>query len=296
MAGEFVKVTEKKRVQINPVSTQLQEKVQNKALYAEIVPHLSANDVWKSVLYIRNDSGFATEFIVEFFAPNGDLVKASFLDSDNNEIYDNYYDRILDGWEIITLEFDYLEFGASFQAFVYADESVSYSVEALFNRYDTNFNKQASVGVKGSFPGYFKILNVEERTDLFSETFNFRAFALTNTTDNFCDCTVELYDDGLFGVNLDGPLAIDDQNVFMEPRGKSVWYISDLFDVSVLPKGFGYILIDCSQVVTAMGLTFDEGNPNLAGSVPIDTIEFVNKDGKRGTRPARETEKSDRTR
>jgi hypothetical protein len=272
-AGNYKKVTEGKRLRITPRTEGRLEMTKSGYLVAEIVPHLSANDIWKSVLYLRNDSGFTANFFLEFYNPSGDLVNVTFQDSDGSGwLTGATYERNLTGYEIISLEFDSAQNASSFQVFIFTEDNVFYSAEALFNRYDGN-TKQASVGVKGTYPEYNIIMNVEERTDLYTDNFNFRAFAITNTEESPCNCTVDLYDDGANGANLEGPILRNDHDVRMNGRGKAVWYISDLFNVEQLPKGFGYVMITCNRQVTGMGLTFEEYSP-IAGSVPMDAIQF----------------------
>ena len=279
LAGDFQIVTEKTRMKLTPRTLEGSEKSQLVEYYVEVVPHLSANDIWKSVLYIRNDSGFSAEFLLEFYDPQGNLVNLEFLDSDSGSndpwMYGSSFSVTLSGYEIFSLEFNLADGANSFQAFVFTrvEDNVFFSTEALFNRYDGNY-KEAAVGVKGTVPEYNILMNVEERTDLFTNTFNYRAFAVTNTEEGYCNCTVDLYDDGYNGANLEGPILRNEVDVHMYGRGKAVWYISDLFDVSLLPKGFGYVWINCDRKVTAMGLTFDEGNPRVAGSVPMDAFVF----------------------
>ncbi|PIE03769.1 MAG: hypothetical protein CSA81_00530 [Acidobacteria bacterium] len=274
MAGDFTVVQNRERIAGTP---RLMDQAQFKAgasTVVEVVPHLSANDIWKSILYIRSDSGFSANFYLEFYDPDGNLLDVKFYDSDGLDYYDNHFQRTITGYEIISLEFDSLERGNSFQVFIFTEDNVFYSAEALFNRYNGT-QKEASVGVKGAAPGYNFIMNVEERTDLYTEQFNFRAFAISNIEESYCDCEVELYDNGVGGVNLDGYVARNRFSIY--ERGKAVFYVSDLFDVAdLLPKGFGYIIIRCDRVATAMGLTFEENSP-VAGSVPIDTVEFNSK-------------------
>lgn len=239
------------------------------AWVAEIVPHLSANDTWKSALYVRSDTQVSATFIIEFYTPEGALANVDFIDNDGNRFVASSYQRVLTGFELITLELDSAQGANSVQAFVFAQEGVGFSVEPIYHRYDGPY-KLASVGTKGAYPGKGFILNVEERADLITGQFNYRAFALTNTTESWCDCQVELYDHGAFGANLEGFLSITDV-IPVPPRGKRIYYISDLFDIDLLPQGIGYVIVYCNRTATMMALTFEENSP-AAGSVPVDTL------------------------
>lgn len=246
----------------------------------KVVPHLSANDIWKSSLLIRNDATYDIQVFLEFIAPDGLPVDVRFVDSDGSEFVASGFSPVLSGYEIFGLDFDVVSEGfASFQVFAYTSESERfYGLEALYHRYDGNA-KVASVGAPylPAFPRF--LLNMDERFDLFSGQQKFRGLALTNTESENCDCIAYLYDDGLDGANLQG--YIDAVTIQLGSQQKWVGLIIDLFpDIDdQLAKGFGYIDVDCQgRYVNAMGLAFETNSP-LAGSVPIDPLYPADKGG-----------------
>ncbi|MCB1043555.1 MAG: hypothetical protein KDC35_11470 [Acidobacteria bacterium] len=250
-----------------------------KADVLKVVPHLSANNLWKSSLLIRNDATYDIQVFLEFIAPDGLPVDVTFVDSDGTEFTSNGFAPVLSGFEIFGMDFDVVSEGfQSFQVFAYTDSAERfYGLEAMYHRYEGGV-KVASVGAAylPSFPRF--LFNMDERFDLFSGQQKFRGLALTNTEDGNCDCTAYLYDDGLNGANLNG--YIDAVTIQLGAQQKWVGYIIELFPEidTQLQRGFGYIDVDCQgRLVSAMGLVFENDSP-LAGSVPIDPLYAGNKD------------------
>ncbi len=252
---------------------QLQKDKSSKATVQKVIPHMSANNIWKSSLLIRNDATYSIQVFLEFIAPDGLPVDVLFVDSDGNEFESNGFAPTLSGYEIYGLDFDLAaDDFQSFQVFAYTEEiDRFYGLEAVYHRYNGN-QKEATVGSPylPAFPRF--LLNMDERFDLFSGQQKFRGLAITNTENNDCDCTAYLYDNGLEGANLDG--FLDSVRIELGPQQKYVGLVIDLFpDVdTLLAQGFGYIDVDCEgRLVTAMGLAFETDSP-LAGSVPVDPI------------------------
>lgn len=255
-------------------SIEAPEALQAKATVMKVVPHLSANETWKSTLLIRSDATYYIEVVFEFYDPEGRSTNVVFFDSTDERYEGEGFRFGLQPYEIYSIDFDHVTSGwASLQVFAYSTDSDRfYSIESIFNRYDEQSRKTAAVGVPTEAPYERFIMNMDERFDAYSGYQKFRGFALTNTTDDTCRCDIFLYDDGKAGENLEGHLG--QVQITLGPRAKWVGYIIDLYpDIDdLLRDGFGYIDVMCSRPVNALGLAFEVDSP-VAASVPIDPLQ-----------------------
>ena len=249
---------------------------------SRVVPHLPANDQWKSTLTFRNDSNLPTEFIIEFFAADGSPVSLVFFDSlqPNTAQTGSAFIIRLAEFEIYSLDFDSIGTGglnvASFHAFISTvTSSTTLSMEAIYNLFDGP-DMVASVGVPVTAPGQRFFMNVDQRINPYTQRQRFRGSAITNTFDSNCDCLATLYSDLGF-------IAAETQ-FQIPPRGKWLGTTYDLFDTidflldpnPSTPNdgtGIGYIEFQCSLPVGVLGLAFENSTPIVA-SVPIDFFEF----------------------
>jgi len=257
-----------------PLDTADEPLAQAGATVMKVVPHLSANEIWKSTIMIRSDATYYIEIIIEFRDPDGFPATVVFYDSDDEMFSGEGFHFGLEPYEIYSIDFDQIEGGwSSLQMFSYSSDSDRfYSIESVYNRYDENSLKTASVGVPTEAPYQRFIMNLDERFDAYSGYQKFRGLALTNTTDHTCRCDVFLYDDGKGGENLDGHLG--EVNITLPPRAKWLGYAIDLYpDIDEqLRHGFGYMDVICDELVSALGLGFESESP-VAASVPIDPLQ-----------------------
>ena len=245
-----------------------------KADVLKVVPHLSANGQFKSVLTLRNDNTEPIEIFLEFYNEGGQRAAPVFLDSDN-VVHNQESTFLLElaGFEVFSMEFDSIAGGFP-NLHVYltsTDVDSNYSLEALFHLFEGN-TKEASVGVGVLQPRNDFIMNIDHRTDLVTGGGQFRGLAVTNVLDTACTCDVYLYDDGAGGVNVDpGPYFLEPIQIGPSSkwRGTSFDLVDDI--ESFLPKNFGYVEFNCSNPVAVTGFAFQAGTP-VFGSVPIDYL------------------------
>lgn len=242
-----------------------------------MIPHLAVNDAWKSALTIRNDLDVAIAVLMEFNDRFGNPIGATFYDSDDFEYNGEGFQFTLFPYEIYVLEFDQLEGNAlSFQvAVVTAEEDAFYGLEALYSNFSGQ-SKVTAVGVGVGPPGDLFVLNLDQRLDAYTLNQKFRGLAITNNEADVCDCEVRLSNDlgESFDQSGDYPTVILSMNGY----GKWLGTIYDLYpDIDqLLPRGFGYLEVGCTRLVSTLGLAFEAGTPIVA-SVPIDYFGAAKK-------------------
>ena len=257
-------------------SLNLNQDLQAKRKRAEVfklVPHLSANDSWKSVLTIRNDAPHPITLFMEFYDELGGRPNAVFFGSDdpNLEFVDSGFVLELATFEIYSIDFDNLiEDFNSLHIFIFTDETESnYSLEPQYNLFSGN-DKLASVGVAIQEPGDIFIMNEDRRFDPYTQDQRYRGMAVTNTALDTCQCEIQLFDDQGNSFDASGN-AFPDVLLSIPASGKWVGLTEELFPEIdfLLTRGLGYVQFSCDRPVSVLGLAF-EGIPVTVSSIPID--------------------------
>lgn len=236
------------------------------------VPHLAVNDEWQSLLFFRNDSTSTVTLELQIFNADGNLTQVALLDDFNNEVIGHTFQINLIGFQNLSLWFSRtFSNDRSVQAYVFSPNP-AVALEASYHNYNGN-EKLTSVGVNSGEQGQNFLMNIDHRTDPVSQNQQFRAMAVTNVLDTACSCRVYLYDDGASGANLsEGPYDLGT----IELGGSEKWLGTtyDLFnDIDqLLPQNFGYLELNCSNPVSALGLGFEQGT-SIVSSVPINYFE-----------------------
>ncbi len=236
-----------------------------------LVPHLAVNEEWVSELTIRSDENRQLCLRLMFFAADGLPIEATFYDSFGNQYVGDGFDiPDLNPFEIYSLDFDQLAGARNLQVFVYTNEQdTNYGLEGAYHRL-SGTRKVASVGVAIEAPGHDFIINMDHRFDPNTGARRFRGMAISNTSEDTCHCTANLFNN--FGGDLDpeGHL-FPSVNITIPPSGKWLGTSYDLlFDMDkLLGDGIGYMLFTCDRDVAPLGLAFENAS-TVATSVPID--------------------------
>ena len=257
------------------------ETARKKADVLRVVPHMAVNNEWTSELTIRSDSSSETFVVLEFYDGDGNPVEATFLDSFGQEyVAEGFQIPDLLPYEIYSMNFGALEGARNMQIFVFTDETeTNYSLEATYHRFGGG-DKIASVGVPVVPPGEIFILNLDQRFDPDTGNRKFRGLAVSNNDGIDCNCEATLFNQS--GSDLDDsgdpyPLLSMD----IPASGKWVGDVYALYpDIdALLNDGLGYLLFQCDNPVSVLGLAFEWNTPVVA-SVPIDYFDLAkNKDG-----------------
>jgi hypothetical protein len=242
-------------------------KTEKRAEVVKVVPHLAASTGWKSMVILRNDLDRVITLSIDFYANDGDPASAVFYDSDETQYTSSQITVDLAPFEIYTLEFDRMvESGlVNLSAFIFSDElDQDYSVEVVFDNFQGQ-DKVASVGGGIPLPGESFFMNLDERNDAYTNNRKLRGLAIENIEVQPCICSVRLWDH----------LGVERQrlNITIGPLAKWVGTVGSLVNVGSLPKGLGLIDFDCSRLVSAVGLSFEQGTP-IVGGTPIDYYVF----------------------
>ncbi len=257
-----------------------------------VVPHMAVNNDFTSELTIRSDSDVVINVELEFYGPTGDAVETTFLDSLGYEYTLGPLDVFvieLQPFEIYSMNFGTLIGGRNMQAFVFTEispDQTAYSLEVVYHRF-FGARKVASVGVPVVPPGDIFIMNLDQRFDPDTLNRKFRGLAVSNNDGLDCRCDVTLFnqDGNSFDAFGDYPIVSLD----IPANGKWVGTVYDLYpDINdLLLDGMGYFIFECDNLVSALGLAFEESTP-VAASVPIDYFVFTKtKDGVKRIRRAR---------
>ncbi len=251
-----------------------------KADILRVVTHMPVNRDWTSELTVRSDSGTEIFMVLEFYDAAGLPVEATFLDSFGDEYTgEGFIIEDLQPFEIYSMNFGSLYDARSMQVFVYTNEfETDYGLEAMYHRFRGNF-KLASVGVPVLPPGDIFILNLDQRFDPDTLNRKFRGIAVSNNDGLDCGCDITLFNQNgeSFDQFGDYPRAGIDIPAF----GKWVGTIYDIYpDIDeLLADGMGYLLFECDNPVSVLGLAF-EFRSNVVASVPIDYFDQAKtKDG-----------------
>lgn len=240
-----------------------------KADVFQVVPHLSANNQWRSEITIRNNSAFPTIVTLDFFGEDGLAAVVKFDDSDGNAFQEQGFIANIQGLEVFSMFFESVQDLNSFHIYAFADENNSdYTIEALYHLF-SGTTKLATVGVAIQEPGTNPVMNLDNRFDLDSGKQRFRGLAVTNFLDTDCECDIWVYDDGFNGANAaEGPFNIG--VLQLPPSGKWLGTTDDLIpDIDIyLPRDFGFVELNCDNPVSVLGLTFENGSSTV-GSVPV---------------------------
>lgn len=241
-----------------------------KADVYQVVPHLSANNVWKSEIVIRNNSLNGTVITFDFYGEDGLPAVVQFTDSDGNFWSNQGFVADILGLEVFSMSFESVDELNSFHIYAFADENASdYTIEAFYHSF-TGTTKLATVGVLTQEPGTNPVMNLDNRFDIDSGRRRFRGLAVTNFLDTQCECDIWVYDDGSNGANAnEGPFSAGTLSI--PPSGK---WLGTTFQLipdmeTFLPRSFGFVELNCDNPVSMLGLTFEEGSA-VVGSVPIN--------------------------
>lgn len=251
-------------------------KTEKRAEVVKVIPHIAASNDWKSMVILRNDLEHVITLHLDFYAYDGDPASAVFYDSDDTEYTSSQITVDLAPFEVYTLEFDRMVDSGlvNLAAFIFSDElEQDYSVEVIFSNFQGQ-NKVASVGGGIPLPGDNFFMNVDERDDPYTENRKLRGLAIENIEVQPCTCLVTLWDH----------LGVQRQTatVTISPQAKWIGTIGSLVNVNSLPKRLGLIDFDCNRLVSAVGLSFEQGTP-IVGGTPIDYYVFAKN--KRAARP-----------
>jgi len=264
-----------------------QAKASKKVDVLKSIPHLAVNEEWVSTVTIRSDALSEISLTLEFYDINGNAVPATFFDSFD----DQYVDEIgfvipdLQPGEIYSLDFDSLLGARNMQILVFSDETeTNYGLEAVYNRFGANGQKTAFVGVPVLNPGQFFVVNMDQRLDPYTGFQRYRGLAVFNTSEFNCNCQATLFDDLGYPLDQFGQRAGQPGDLVpileVDIPGSAKW-LGTTYDLvenidSLLPLGLGYFFFDCTENVSALGLSFEVGTP-VTTSVPIDYFFFNNK-------------------
>lgn len=245
------------------------KKLPKKVDVFQVIPHLSANDRFKSELVVRNNSTSPITITFDFYGEDGFAAEVIFSDSDGSNWQEQGFIATIQGLEVFSMFFDRVFDLNSFHIYAFADETESnYTLEAFYHLLDGN-DKLATVGVPAADPGTNPVMNLDNTIDIDSGLRRFRGVAVTNFLDTNCVCDVWVYDDGANGANAaEGPFNIG--TIQIPPSGKWLGTTYDLIpDINFyLPRGFGFVELNCDNPVSMLGLTFEDGSP-IIGSVPV---------------------------
>ncbi|CAM2006832.1 hypothetical protein [Acanthopleuribacter pedis] len=252
-----------------------------RAQVLKVVPHMAINDSWRSAVMVRNNANRTIAITMDLLNSDGNLAQASIFDGANENFRGSSFNLNLSPFEIIVLEFDQILTGeANLQAFFYSEDFDSeYSIETTYSSFEGQ-TKNATVGVFTDAPGPNFLINVDQRIDSYSERRKFRGMALTNTSNESCDCRVSLFDAGLNGQNFQPLVTINLNSI--PSGGKFLGITYDLFpsiDQLLGQSPYGYLEFVCTQNVSALALAFENGT-QISSSIPVDYFSFAQtKDG-----------------
>ena len=240
---------------------------------ARVVPHMAVNSEWTSELIIRSDSGqYVQNLRLEFYDSYGQLVIATFYDS-FGDMYttDIFGIPDLQPGEVYALDFDALAGGVrNMQVHVVTDEfDVEYGLEGKYNRF-LNGAKIAAVGVPVNAPDNIFKLNLDQRYDPITGNKRFRGIAVSNVDGLDCHCNVSLfnqYGDSQDNFGTPYPTLSMSVPAFGKWVGDTYALYSDIDQL--LADGLGYLLFECDNPASVLGLAFEANTP-LVTSVPVE--------------------------
>jgi hypothetical protein len=255
-----------------------------KADVVRVVPHMAVNEAWVSELWIRSDSEFVIDMILEFYDQDGFPVTATFFDSFGDQ-YEGAGFAIpdLQPFEIYAIDFDSLSGGArNLQVHVLSDETQqAYGLEGAYYRFQGG-QKVSSVGVPVEAPGDTFIINLDQRFDPITGNRRFRGLAISNADGLDCQCTGTLFN--RFGNDLDA-LGNPYPQVTVSMPGLGKW-VGDIYQLypnidNFLEDGLGYLYFECDNPAAVLALSFEFNTP-IVTSVSVDYFVFTkNKDGEK---------------
>ena len=229
------------------------------------IPHLSANEQFKSTIFLRNDSFDAPLTVTAtFFASDGTAPAVSLSDSNGPQSGVSEWSATLAPQTARVIELDSVTGGddRSVQARITGvdgagNESELLAIEAAFALFDGT-NVVSKVGVAVSDPSTFFKVNLNGA--------ELRGFGVTNTdAAQACDCTFTMV--GGEGQQL--ATAI----VSIPAQGKWLGVVEDLFPNvgELLGSDLGHMSALCSESVSVQALAFNEG---VMSGVPATGFQF----------------------
>ncbi len=250
---------------------------------ARVVPHMAVNSEWTSELIIRSDSDlYVQDLRLEFYDADGYLVTATFYDS-FGDVYttDVFGIPDLQPGEVYALDFDVLQGARNMQVHVVTNElDVEYGLEGKYNRFRGG-SKIAAVGVPVVAPDNIFKLNLDQRYDPITGNKRFRGIAVGNVDGLDWHCDITLYNQ--YGDSKDD-FGVSYPTLSMSVPGFGKW-VGDTYALypdidQLLSDGMGYLLFECDNPASVLGLAFEE-NTALVTSVPIEYfIPVQTKKGK----------------
>jgi len=251
------------------VPVELEEFAKKAIVGVQWIPHLPANEDFKSSVLVRNDDvDDAVRFLVVFLLPSGPNALVTYVDENGVQGQSDTWEVSVPSQGSALAYITAIDGARSVHAIVFSLREPAadiigtdnVGIEASYARV-ANGQVLATVGHGSVKPTRGFKMNLDYTTSPFSFENKLRGLAIVNTDlDVSCDCRT-------FLVTRSGiPVASD--TLTIPAREKWLGLAADLFPGAntLLQHGQGSIFLACEKEISVLGLTFQG---NALGSAPI---------------------------